>query len=77
MRALFALSSEVTSSHIFISLRHVLYLSLSNAVGGKYLEAIVSFSATTIIKNKKLTLPNSAYGDASLHPSFLHFHKNQ
>ena len=56
MKALFVLSSEVTSSHIFISLFHVLYLSLSNVGGEKYLEAIVSFSSATIVKNKELRL---------------------
>ena len=44
------------SSHIFISFLHVLYLSLSNAGGGKYLEAIVSFSSATIVKYKELRL---------------------
>ena len=56
MRALFVLSSEVASSHINISFRHVLYLSLTNAGGGKYLEAIVSFSSATIVENKELRL---------------------
>ena len=56
MRALFDLSSEVTSSHIFISFHHVLYLSLSNVGGGKYFESIMSFSSATIVKNKELRL---------------------
>ena len=56
MRALYVLSSEVASSHISISFRHLLYLSLSNPGGGKYLEAIVSFSSATIVKNKELRL---------------------
>ena len=56
MRALFVLSSELASSHIDISFHHVLYLSLSNAGGGKYLEAIVSFSSATIVKHKELRL---------------------
>ena len=56
MRALFVLSSEVTSSDISISLFHVLYLSLSYVGGGKYLEAIVSFSSATIVKNIELRL---------------------
>ena len=56
MRALFILFSELVRSHINISFRHVLYLSLSNAGGGKYLEAIVSFSSATIVKHKELRL---------------------
>ena len=55
-RALFVLSSEVTSSYMFISFLHVLYLSLSNAGGGKYLEAIVSFSSATNVKYKEFRL---------------------